>query len=248
MKRFNLLVLMAAGAACGAASADTIGLIGFGNADIDNVLIGGGHTVINNYDINNPITADTLYFARGNVPGGGGALTNVQNFLNGGGRVMTEFTDAAAWFDGRLASFTGNLVDGFYVPSGDVCGGNTITVVDSTSDLSIGLGGGWSPSGDPIGVYQVYQNLDPAIQVPIKQLGTQYGDIAVAGLACMPGGGTGVIMFTDFGDFYNCGVGITPQDQQLLLNAVVARGCIPTPGAAALLGIGGLVATRRRRA
>jgi hypothetical protein len=246
MKCFNILVFAIAGTACGTSMADTIGLVGFNNADIDSVLIGGGHTVINNYDLNNPITADTLYFSRGNVPGGGGQLTNVQNFLNGGGRVMTEFSDASAWFDGRLASFSGNLVDGFYVPSGDVCGGNTITVVDPTSDLSIGLGGGWSPSGDPIGVYQVYQNLDPAIHVPIQQLGTQYGDIAVAGCADV-GKGVGIIMFTDFGDFYNCGFGITAQDKQLLLNAVVANCRVPAPGASALLGIGGLVAARRRR-
>src|SRR6185503_10801994 len=104
------IVLVVVGLVCGLAMVETIGLIGFGNADINNTLIGGGHTVINNYNLNNPITADTLYFSRGNVPGPGPQLTNVQNFLNGGGRVMTEFSDAAAWFDGRLASFSGNLV------------------------------------------------------------------------------------------------------------------------------------------
>jgi hypothetical protein len=248
--RFTVgVVAVVSGLACGVAGAEEIALFGgvAGNAEIEATLLGGGHTFVNNPNLNDPITADTLYFGRGSVPFGGSELLAVQNFLNGGGRVMTEFSDAAAWFDGRLGSFSGTLVDGFFVPSGDVCGGNNITVVDPTMDLSVGLGGGWGPSGDPIGVYQVYQNLDPMIHTPIMQLGTAYGDIAVAG--CAPVGlGTGVIMFTDFGDFYDCGFGVTAEDRQLLLNAVVTNCRIPTPGAAALLGLGALGAVRRRRA
>jgi uncharacterized protein (TIGR03382 family) len=102
-------------------------------------------------------------------------------------------------------------------------------------------------SADPIGVWNVYTNLDPAIHTPWVLHGDpSYGDLATVGCADV-GKGTAVIFFTDFADFNNCNGTGESAEEQLLINSITARCQIPTPGAAAVLGLGGLVATRRRR-
>lgn len=238
------VLLCAAALACAGSSATaqlSVGLVGIGFPEVAQTLRDAGFTVVENPNLNQQITVDTLYFGRGNA----GLNQNVRDWLNAGGTVITEFTGTDAWFNGQLANFSGNARNNFYTPSGDVCGGNTITVTDPNDPLADGLPNSWV-SGDPIGVFNVYQNVDPNITVPIKLVGDgQFGDIPVVGRAQV-GLGCGIMFFTDFGDFNpDCGRGIQPEERRLLINAVQC--VIPAPGAAGVLALGGIAAIRRRR-
>ena len=199
-----------------------VGLSSGGWFSTPDVLTAAGHTVINPVDLSSPITVDVLYLNRAASGLSGIELTNVQNFLAGGGTVITEFSSTDLWFDGSLASLSGTLTDGFFVPSGSVLGGNLVTVVDPSSPLSFALPATWT-SGDPIGVFQVYSGLDSSINVSSEVQGTAEGDLPVVGCIDI-GGGTAVIFFTDFSDF-NLGPGFEPEEEQLLLNAVHINAC-----------------------
>lgn len=197
----------------------TIGLYPafFGNTAA--VLTGAGHTVIDPVDLTSPLTVDVLYIGRDGVGLSGAELTNVQNFIASGGIVLTEFSSTNLWFDGTLGSLSGTNVNGFFVPSGNVGGGNLVTVVDTSNPLSTALPATWI-SSEPIGVFQVFSGLDPSIKVAAEVQGTSEGDVAVAGCADV-GGGTAVLFFSDFSDFF----GETPEEEQLLLNAVDIQSC-----------------------
>jgi len=179
------------------------------------VMTADGHTVINPVNLNNPLTVDVLLINRGEAGISGTQLTNVQNFLANGGVVVTEFSAAAMWFNGNLASLSGTLTNGFFF----ACNGCLVTVVDATSPLSIGLPATWI-SANPIAFFQVYSGLDPSIKVAAEVQGTSEGDLPVVGCADV-GGGTAVIFFSDFQDF----AGATVEEQQLLLNAIHISAC-----------------------
>ena len=198
----------------------TIGLFPIFPGNTETVLTGAGHTVINPIDLSVPVTVDVLYLQRGALGISGVQLTNVQNFLANGGIVLTEFQATNLWFDGSLASLLGTNINNFFF----ACGSCLVTVVDATSPLSIALPATWN-SGGPIQFFQVFSGLDPSIQVAIEVLGTAEGDLPVVGCADV-GGGTAVLFFNDFLDFFGSE---TPEEVQLLLNAVDIQSCIPVP-------------------
>lgn len=231
-----------------AADGQTVALNGY-FFQAPTVLQNAGFTVLQNINLNNPISGvDCLWLDRGTAPNLNNTETqNVLNFLNGGGRVMTEFTGSDVWFNGKFASLQGSAQNSFYVPGQlGVCGGNNVFANPPGTDWDQNMS---SPfySADPIGVWNVYTNLDPAIHTPwVLHNDPQYGDLATVGCADI-GKGTAVIFFTDFSDFNNCNGTGEASEEQLLINSITARCEIPAPGAAALLGLGGLVASRRRR-
>jgi len=196
----------------------TIGLAPTFIGNTEAVLTGAGHTVINPVSLNAPITVDVLYLHRSLAGLSGVQLTNVQNFLASGGIVLTEFGATNLWFDGKLASLAGTLTNSFFF----ACQSCLVTVVDATSPLSIGLPATWN-SGDPIEFFQVYSGLDSSIQVAVEVQGTNEGDLPVVGCADNVGGGTAVLFFSDFFDFFGTE---TQEEEQLLLNAVDIQSCI----------------------
>jgi hypothetical protein len=217
------------------------------DTQISGFLTGNGHTVVNDVDLTMPITADALYLLR-DVSLSPAEAAGVLSYLSGGGTVLTEFSQTNSWFNGTLSSFSGTLVDGFYIPSGSVVGGNTATVTDSGDELAAGLPGSWTTS-DPIGVWQAYTGLDAAISQPIKLLGSAYGDIPIVGHASV-NGGCAVLFFTDFGDWSDT-YPPTAEEQQLLLNAVTAdcgsAAPAPEPSTLALFGLGAAGLLKRLR-
>src|SRR4029078_624063 len=127
-------------------------------------------------------------------------------WVRGGGVMITEFDATELLFNGTFNFFAPATLDsGFAVPSGNVCGENTVNVTDPGNALATGLGASWSCSGDPIGVFKVYKEstLDPALDRVARVAADQNNDGAkdpVAGTACVDGGAV-VAFFTDFGDF-----------------------------------------------
>lgn len=230
-----------------AANGQTVALNGY-FFQAPTVLQNAGFTVLQNINLNNPISGvDCLWLDRGTAPNLNGTETqNVLNFLNNGGRVMTEFTGSDVWFNGKFASFQGTPQNSFYVPGfNGVCGGNTVYANPPGTDWDQGMNTPFT-SADPIGVFNVYTNLDPSIHLPwVLHNDPSYGDLATVGCADI-GKGTAVIFFTDFADFNGCG-GPETNEEQLLINAITARCEIPAPGAGAMLGFVGLAAFRRRR-
>ncbi len=187
--------LMASAAVAGAA---TVGLVDIGY-NVPTVLTNAGHTVIIDPPISDPFWVDVLYLGRSQAGLLGVELANVQNCLAAGGTVITELGSTELWFDGALASFAGTVTATFYVPSGSVVGGNTVTVTNPAAGIARGLPITWT-SGDPIGVFRVYSGLDGAIATPIEVLGTGQGDLPVVRTAS-GGPGCAVMFFTDSGDF-----------------------------------------------
>lgn len=229
------------------AGAQTVALNGyFYNAPT--VLQNAGFTVLQNINLNSPISGvDCLWLDRGTAPNLNNTETqNVLNFLNGGGRVMTEFSGSDVWFNGKFASFQGTAMNPFYVPGWNgVCGGNDVYANPPGTDWDQGMSSPFT-SADPIGVFNVYTNLDPAIHTPwVLRNDPNYGSLATVGCADI-GKGTAVIFFTDFADFNGCG-GPETSEERLLINAITARCEIPAPASAVVLGLGALAAGRRRR-
>ena len=198
----------------------TIGLtVGFNFPNVETVLTGAGHTVINPVNLDVPLTVDVLYLNRAVANSLTAAqITNIQNFLASGGTVLSEFSATNLWFDGTLASLAGTLTNDFF----RACCPSLVTVVDTTSPLSIALPATWN-SNDPIEFFQVYSGLDPSINVAIEVQGTNEGDLPVVGCVDNVGGGTAVLFFTDYEDFNG---NETPEEEQLLLNAVDIQSCI----------------------
>lgn len=224
-----------------AASAATIGYYGrYTGTRGSDLALSAGHTVVFNPDPNNLAGIDTLYVDRADTSMIANN-TRVNEWLLAGGRLITESSATHMWFDGRLALFQGFLADGFRTPSGTVCGGNTASVTDPASFLADGLPTSWGPTGDAIGVFQVYEDLDPLIQVVITaRFGT--GPALPVAATARIGLGTAVMFFSDFGDINLNGCGWdNVHEERLFLNA------LPTPSGLLALTAAGLFAARRRR-
>lgn len=208
-----------------------VGLLGnYFGTNITNFLTANGHNVTN---VNQSFISggglaslDALYFNRSGISLASSNLAAIQSFVNDGGVVITEFTSTDFGLDNFGFCTAGNLDVSFGVPSGTVFGGNNI-IVNTSHSLAVGLPTSFC-SGDPIGVFRVFSNLDPAFEVVATFDGDQNSDgtddpvVAV----CEAGTGAWIAFFCDFGDFtfgsHNCpsGGGATPEEQQLLLNSI----------------------------
>jgi hypothetical protein len=178
---------------------------------------------------------DVLYINRAGTADATAQRALIEAWVRGGGVLITEFDATELLFNGSTFNFfsAATLDNGSAVPSGDVCGGNTVNVTSPGNALASGLPASWSCSGDPMGVFKVYKEstLDPILDRVLRVSADQNNDGAkdvAAGTACV-GGGAVVAFFSDFGDFQPLQVGRpcpnppctrTPQDEALMLNAV----------------------------
>ncbi len=178
---------------------------------------------------------DVLYVLRDGTGAAAANAAAIETWVRGGGVLITEFSATEQLFNGVTYGFfsAATLNNGFAVPSGSVCGGNTVHM-NPASQLANGLPLTWSCSGDPIGVLKVYNaaTLDPDLKIAgvvnADTNGDNERDVVVAN-AC-PDKGAVVAFFTDFGDWTalqnprNCALGVpcnrSVEDEILLLNAV----------------------------
>lgn len=178
---------------------------------------------------------DVLYLNRGGIADATAQAATIESWVRSGGVLITEFDATELLFNGATFGFfsAATLDLSFGVPSGTVCGGDTVNVTSPTNALAIGLPGSWTCSGDPIAVFKVYNEgtLDPAVdrvaRIPVDQNGDGADD-PVVGTACVDRGVV-VPFFTDFGDWQplqnprvcpgpSCDRSI--EDEILMLNAV----------------------------
>jgi hypothetical protein len=178
---------------------------------------------------------DVLYVNRSGISDAATVVGEIEAFVAGGGILITEFDATKQLFDGTFGFFdTATLDDDFFVPSGTVCGGNTVNIVSPGNAVATGLPGQFSCSGDPIGVLKLYDaaTLDPDVEI-VATIDQSDGNLdgvedAVVGTSCI-GLGTVVAYFSDFGDFQplqqprvcpfpSCNRSI--EDETLMLNSV----------------------------
>lgn len=214
----------------------TVGILGgYFATQMTAFLQNNGHTVvtvdqtfINAGGLN---TLDVLYFNRGGTSVGNANIAAIEAFVKGGGIIITEFQATVDVMNNFNFCKAGNLDISFGVPSGTVCGGNTITITSPSNPIATSLPASWSCSGDPIGVWKVFSNLDPNFDVVatvnVDQNNDGLNDPVVA--TCCVEDGIWVAFFTDFGDWQSlqnprtcpfppCNRSV--EDEALMLNAV----------------------------
>jgi hypothetical protein len=184
---------------------------------------------------------DVLYVNRSGTADATAQASTIEAWVRGGGVLITEFDATELLFNGTFGFFSAATLDvPFGVPSGTVCGANTVNVTSLGNELATGLPPTWTCSGDPIGVFKVYNEatLDPAVDRVARITVDQNNDGAndpVVGTACA-GSGAVVPFFTDFGDWTalqnprtcpNPPCNRSTQDEALMLNAVcqVKKNC-----------------------
>lgn len=179
-------------------------------------------------------TLDVLYVDRTGTAAATTHAAAIESWVRGGGTLITEFDSTTLLFNGTFGFFPPATLDiPFGVPSGSVCGGNTVNVTSPGNALAAGLPASWPCSGDPIGVFKVYKEstLDPAVDRVVRANVDQNQDGAkdpVVGAACVDSGAV-VAFFTDFGDWQplqnprtcpNPPCNRSIEDETLMLNAV----------------------------
>lgn len=109
---------------------------------------------------------DVVYVLRDGADIARAGAATLDAWLRGGGTLLTEFRATQVLHEpGPLGYLGGELVDDFWVPSGDPCGGNGVRVEDPDHPLAEGLPPGWSCSGNPVAVFQVFDGVDPRLCV-----------------------------------------------------------------------------------
>lgn len=184
---------------------------------------------------------DALYVLR---DGAGAAISvagTIDAWVNGGGILITEFTATDMLYT-TFGYLSGALVDGFWVPSGTVCGGNTVITNSPGNPIAAGLPATFACSGDPAGVFYVYNQVAPEMCVIASIQGSdRNGDgIDDPWIGVVPvGAGSVVAIHSDFGDWQSLqdprscpgGPGSAScnrasYDETVLANAVcLANGC-----------------------
>lgn len=186
---------------------------------------------------------DVLYVNRNGSGDATAQAAAIETWVRGGGALITEFDATELLFNGTFGFFPAATLDqSFGVPSGKVCGGNTVSITSAANPLAAGLPPSWSCSGDPIGVFKVYNEatLSPALERVARvraDLNQDGKDDLVVGTSCVEKGAV-VPFFTDFGDWTalesphvcpNASCSRSIEDEMLMLNAVcrVQASCKP---------------------
>jgi hypothetical protein len=186
-------------------------------------------------------SVDVLYVVRSGMTQAQAEAATIDAWIQDGGVMMTEFTSTTLFFEpGPLNYLTGSPVATFHVPSGTVCGGNTVVINDPGNPLAEGLPAAWDCSGDPIGVLYVYDSVDPELCVIASVAGSDAnGDGVPDPLVGVRDVGDGAIIafFSDFGDWQvledprDCSGGPSSatcmrsaEDETLMLNALCRVG------------------------
>jgi MYXO-CTERM domain-containing protein len=172
-----------------------------------------------------------------NATAGGGLDTSglVSRIQSPGGTAefdagfLAGVTQADARFSMTLSNITANSADG----------AGTFTITDHNGETLTGnLSGEWSTPG--AGAI-IFNGLLDSVTLSATQdfVGPSSGQFPVAGLPAQPWNGAVVhLAITPGGFFTSAFSGVSTQASGVL---------VPTPGTAALLALGGLVAMRRRR-
>jgi hypothetical protein len=223
-----------------------VGLVGnYFSGSIDSFLAAQGNSVVAVTPAflagGGLASLDVLYILRDGTSTALSYAPIIEAWVRAGGTLITEFSAT----DTVLQSFgfcsAGALAVSFGVPSGTVCGGNTVTIQSPGHPLATGLPASWSCTGNPIGVFRVFNNLDPAFEI----VATGQADLNNDGqpdpvvATCCADRGVWVAFFTDFGDWaplqnpIPCGGGScarASEEETLLLNAV----CLATDSCASI--------------
>lgn len=210
-----------------------VGLLGtYFQGNWTSLLTTNGHNVIN---VTNAYIAggglanlDVLYILRDGAGTASAQQTAIENFVNNGGILITEFDATVSVAQNFNLCSGGNVDVNFGIPSGSVCGGATINIIDPSSPVASGIPAAFC-AGDQIGVFHVLSGLDPNFNVVATLNGDlnndNQNDPVVA--TCCYGSGIWVAFFVDFGDLnfgpFTCGFNnciSAPEELQLSLNAV----------------------------
>ncbi len=224
-----------------------VGILGdYFGPEMQAFLVANGLTVTFETAVSLPSSLndlDVLYVNRSGVGDATTHRTIIEAWVRNGGVLITEFDATELLFNGTFNFFAPATLDsGFAVPSGTVCGANTVSVTSPANALATGLPPAWSCSGDPIGVFKVYKEstLPPSLDRVARLTVDQNQDGAkdpVVGTACVDNG-TVVPFFSDFGDWTalqnprtcpNPPCNRSIEDETLMLNAVcrVKDSCKP---------------------
>ncbi len=170
-------------------------------------------------------TLDAIYLNRSGLSFAGFNLAAIQDFVNNGGTLITEFT-ASIWAADNLGACSAS---GFTesIPAG-ACGGLTIDV-NTDHPLAAGLPASFC-SGDQFGYLYYPTNIDLEFEIFASYEGNPLA------ATCCIGDGVLISYFADFGDMnfgeFSCGGGgciSAPEELQLFLNSVeivVANSCV----------------------
>lgn len=229
----NGIFLRAAGAitalvAFGAvpASAATVMLKGSNsNGAITSFLAANGHTVVADSSNYTGVNAVLLLRTNGDV--------SLQNFVLGGGRLVTEWSGA----DWAMSNLLGGSING----GGFVGTGTTVTF--TAAGIAAGLGSGVGSSYSASQASEFFRNFDSVGTGSV--LATRPGNFAtiVGGVA---GSGYVIANGIDWADSFGSG---GPANGQVLLNSINGANVVPEPASWAMLigGFGIVGATMRRR-
>jgi hypothetical protein len=214
------------------AQAATIGLLGTAsntpnpasNAALTAFLQSNGNTVFDLNTTPNFTGLDTVILLRTSPTGS--VSTDLQNFVLGGGRLITEFTGA----DWALGNTAGNLLNA------DVTGGATLApgtdITFTPEGIDSGLSDGIGTSYKDGTRTQTFRNIGPGVTVLATRPGATPPPAIIGGASGL--GSTLVIAYDWADDFANANA----DTQQLILNALNYPPTVPAvPEPATVMGL-----------
>ena len=237
----NIVSMSIVAALAGAAHADVVASTSFENAFVGDQYVDTGDASMDHDLVNNAGQSVVDFTADGTEMGFDAYYRNTRNDV---GLTDGDFVGATN-FAGTVGSFTDGS-QGYELQDADGLMGvqfDTVTPVSFT-DLTLDLfvqETGWE-SDDSIRVFAI---VDGGVELDIlNTIGSDIDDLAIEG--------SWLNLTLDL-SAYNAATLVVELEsnsgsESIYLDNIVFNGTIPTPGSVALLAMGGLVGTRRRRA